>query len=247
MMRHCGKEIELLPEQIKARNPQAMSKQERSYVTIRRRILDGTYGPGYRLTIDALARELGMSQVPIREAIRRLEAEGWIVYRRNVGPQVSPIDREKWADAMETLCLLEGYATACAVPYVTPEDLDCLRGFNASMEEAVQELDLMTFSQLNRKFHYAIYARCPNEYLVQRLHETWARLDTIRTTVLTHIPRRARQALKEHEEIIRAIENEASFDEIERLARQHKRRTMQAYIDYEARRAAELQEAGPGS
>jgi DNA-binding GntR family transcriptional regulator len=223
-----------------------MSKQERSYRTLRQRILDGTYGPGYRLTIDTLAKELGVSQVPIREAIRRLEAEGWIVYKRNVGPQVSPIDREKWADAMETLCLLEGYATARAAARMEIEDLARLRELNASMDEAVHELDLMTFSQLNRKFHYRIYGRCPNEYLVQRLDETWARLDTIRTTVLTHVPQRARQALEEHEEIIRAIEQEASFDKIERLAREHKRRTMQAYVDYETQRAAAAQKAGFG-
>lgn len=221
-----------------------MSKQERSYTTIRRRILDGTYGPGYRLTIDTLARELGMSQVPVREAIRRLEAEGWILYQRNVGPQVSPIDREKWADAMETLCLLEGYATAKAAPRMTPEDTDRLRDLNASMDEAVHQLDLMTFSQLNREFHFRIYGRCPNEYLLQRLDETWARLDTIRTTVLTHVPQRARQALEEHEKITRAIEQKASFDEIERLAREHKRRTMQAYIDYGAQTAAEGHTAG---
>lgn len=223
-----------------------MSKQERSYKIIRQRILDGTYGPGYRLTIDTLSKELGVSQVPIREAIRRLEAEGWILYKRNVGPQVSPIDREKWADTMETLCLLEGYATAGAARHMEPGDLDRLWELNTSMEEAVRAVDLMTFSQLNRKFHYQIYGRCTNEYLVQRLEETLARLDTIRTTVLMHVPHRARQALEEHEEIIRALEQEASFDNIERLAREHKRRTMQAYIDYEAQRTAAPPEAGFG-
>ncbi len=215
-----------------------MSKQERSYATIRRRILDGTYGPGYRLTIDTLAKELGMSHVPIREAIRRLEAEGLIMYKRNVGPQVSPIDREAWADGMETLALLEGYATAGAATHMKPEDMDRLRELNASMEEAVRGLDLMAFSRFNREFHYQIYGRCSNEYLVQRLDETWARLDAIRTTVLMYIPQRARQGIEEHEEIIGSVEQGASFDEIERLAREHKLRTMQAYVDYEAQRTA---------
>jgi DNA-binding GntR family transcriptional regulator len=184
-----------------------------------------------------------VSQVPIREAIRRLEAEGWVVYKRNVGPQVSPIDREKWADAMETLCLLEGYATAIAAPHLTPEEMDLLRDLNASMEEAVRELDLMTFSRLNRRFHFTIYARSPNEYLVQRLEETWARLDTVRTTVLIHVPQRAPQALAEHEEIIKAIEQEAGIDKIERLAREHKRRTMQAYVEYESQRRSRSMQA----
>jgi DNA-binding FadR family transcriptional regulator len=52
----------------------APGKQERTYAILRSRILDGTYGPGQRLVIDALARDLAVSPMPVREAIRRLEA-----------------------------------------------------------------------------------------------------------------------------------------------------------------------------
>lgn len=209
-----------------------MSKQERSYRTIRQRILDGTYGPGYRLTIDTLARELGMSQVPIREGIRRLEAEGWVMYRPNVGPQVAPVDREKWADAMETLALLEGYATALAAPQLEPKEIRRLWKLNASMEEAIEALDVLTFSKLNREFHTLIYAKSSNDYLVDRINETFARLDAIRVTVFMYIPQRSRLAIKEHENIIQAIEQQASASKIERLSREHKLRTMKAYIEY---------------
>lgn len=207
-----------------------MSKQEQSYRTIRQRILDGTYGPGYRLTIDTLAKEFGVSQVPIREAIRRLEAQGWVLYPRNSGPVVSPIDRETWAEAMETLAVLEGYATAEAAAHMKPKDIARLRDINASMEEAVQALDVMTFSRLNRQFHYEIYRSCSNNYLVGRLKDTWERLDAIRVTVYTYIPSRSRMAIVEHEEIIQAIEQHARFSKIERLARKHKLLTMQVYI-----------------
>ena len=63
------------------------SKQERVYVVLRGRLFDGTYGPGHRLVIDALARELEVSPMPVREAIRRLEAEGLVDYQRNQGPR----------------------------------------------------------------------------------------------------------------------------------------------------------------
>jgi biotin operon repressor len=69
-----------------------VSKHERAYQLIRSRIIDGSYTPGHRLIIDALAGELGISQVPIREAIRRLEAEGRVVYRHNSGARVAPTD-----------------------------------------------------------------------------------------------------------------------------------------------------------
>lgn len=207
-----------------------MSKQELSYRTIRQRMLDGTYGPGYRLTIDTLARELGMSQPPIREAMRRLEAEGWIVYRRNVGAQVAPVDRKKWAQAMATLAVLEGYATAEAAPHMGAEDLHRLRELNASMEKAIESLDILAFSRLNRQFHFDIYRNCSNDYLVDRLQETWSRLDAMRVTVFLYIPQRSRSAISEHEEIILAIERKADSFEIEQLARRHKMTTTQAYL-----------------
>ena len=88
------------------------SKQERTYAILRSRILDGTYGPGQRLVIDALARDLDVSPMPVREAIRRLEAEGWLTYQRHQGAQVAPLDEAGWMEALTTLAVLEGYATA---------------------------------------------------------------------------------------------------------------------------------------
>ena len=72
-----------------------VSKHERAYRLIRSRILAGAYPPGHRLVIDALAEELGISQVPVREAIRRLEAEGRIDYRHNIGARVAPAEEPR--------------------------------------------------------------------------------------------------------------------------------------------------------
>src|SRR5437868_401615 len=90
------------------------NKHELAYRLIRARIETAVYQPGQRLVIDALARDLNMSQVPIREAIRRLQAEGWITYRHNSGPEVANIGFEQWQATMEVLAILEGYATALA-------------------------------------------------------------------------------------------------------------------------------------
>lgn len=230
----------MLPESIESQSgddAHGISKQESSYRTIRERIIGGVYGPGYRLTIDSLARELGVSQVPIREAIRRLEAEGWVIYPRNAGPQVSPIDYEKWTQAMKTLALLEGYATAEAAPQIASADITRLRDLNVSMKRAIESLDVMSFSRLNRRFHFEIYGGCQNDYLVERLKETWSRLDAIRVTVFTYVPERSRAAVGEHEEIIQAIESDNDFAQVEHKAREHKLRTMQAYIDHKAHHA----------
>ena len=65
------------------------SKSERAYRLIRSRIDSGQYVPGYRLVLAPIAAELDMSVVPVREAIRRLEAEQLVTFERNVGAQVS--------------------------------------------------------------------------------------------------------------------------------------------------------------
>jgi DNA-binding GntR family transcriptional regulator len=93
-----------------------VTKQERVYQAIRERILSGAYGPGYRVVIDALAEEFEVSGLPVREAIRRLEAEGLVIYRPNAGAQVAPADPGLFDEEMTVLAVLEGYGTALAAP-----------------------------------------------------------------------------------------------------------------------------------
>lgn len=212
-----------------------MNKQERAYTTIRERILDGTYGPGYRLVMDQLARELGVSAVPIREAIRRLEAEGWVVYRPNSGAQVAPLDPGQWEETMGVLALLEGAATVQAADHLSDADLDRLRAINSRMEAALEAYDVMAFSRLNREFHFAIYEGCRNGYLVDLLRQAWDRLDQLRRTVFHYMPSRGRASCEEHAQIIDLLARRAPAEEIERAAREHKLRTIAAYL--EARRS----------
>src|SRR5207302_2373592 len=113
-----------------------------------------------------LARELGMSQVPVREAIRRLEAEGWVVFQRNVGAQVAPIDIGTWESVMEALAVLEGHTTAMASAHLTDRDLGKLRELNRAMAGAARSANMLAFSRLNREFHHLINDRCSNRLLV---------------------------------------------------------------------------------
>jgi DNA-binding GntR family transcriptional regulator len=205
------------------------SKQERTYTVLKERILDGTYGPGYRLVIDAIARELEVSPMPVREAIRRLEAEGWVIYRANQGAQVAPVDTGSWKEVMVTLALLEGYATATAAPELRAADYKRLRSINKKMRGAIDRLDLMQVSRFNHEFHEVIYDRCPNTYLRRELAATNERLNTLRATIFLYIPTRGNESAGEHEVIAELIEEGADPTRIEREARRHKLRTVEAY------------------
>ena len=70
----------------------AGSKSERAYAWLGERIASREFGPGYRLVLGDIARELDMSVVPVREAIRRLEAEGLVTFERNEGARVSMVN-----------------------------------------------------------------------------------------------------------------------------------------------------------
>jgi DNA-binding GntR family transcriptional regulator len=208
-----------------------MNKAERTYATLRRRILVGTYEPGHRLVLDALAREMGVSPVPVREALRRLEAEGWVVYTRNVGAQVAPINEERWEEEMRVLAILEGHASALAAPHMLPADFRSLGSTNDRLASAVRSANVLEASKLNRAWHSVIYARCPNAYLVQVIGETQERMDAIRPTVFASNPERGFESVAEHAAILGLLERSAPFDDIERAAREHKIRTIDAVRD----------------
>jgi DNA-binding GntR family transcriptional regulator len=203
-----------------------VNKQERTYTILRDRIHSGSIAPLARLNIDALARELGVSPIPVREALRRLEAEGWVRFTPNVGAVVSPVDSTSWEQAMITLAILEGAASGEAQKNLRRSDITRLRKISAGMEQAVAEP--LRFSKLNRALHAAIIARCPNAYLLNLLEQTNARLDRLRSTMFVYLPHRSGEALREHAHLIELLEH-GTKEEVESYARWHKLRTVEAY------------------
>jgi DNA-binding GntR family transcriptional regulator len=205
-----------------------VNKQERTYTVLRDRIHSGAFAPRARLNIDALARELGVSAIPVREALRRLEAEGWVKFQPNVGAIVAPVDTTAWEQQMVAVAVLEGAATADAAAHLKPSDLTKARQLAAEMEQVAAEGDLARFSRLNRRLHATIIARCANNYLLELLEQTNQRLDRIRDTMFTYLPDRSTAAISEHQRLIELLEGGDTV-EIERYARWHKLQTVEAY------------------
>lgn len=212
------------------------------YSILRSRILNGTYGPGHRLVIDVLARELEVSQMPIREAIRRLEAEEWVVYNRHQGALVSPVDERLWIEATTTLAVLEGFATALAAPHLTPADHEALQTLNDEMGTALGDLDVAAFSEHNMAFHATLHARCPNAYLRRQVQAAQDRVTAARINIFIYIPTRGSASIAEHETIARMVAEGSPAPEIERVAREHKLHTVVAF----ERRSASGPDPGAG-
>jgi DNA-binding GntR family transcriptional regulator len=216
-----------------------MNKQERVYSVIRERILEGVYGPGYRLVIDRIADEFGVSALPVREAVRRLEAEGLVVFRPNAGAQVTPADPSLYEENMTVLAVLEGYATAQAAPLMTAEQIEKLDSETDTMVSCMESLDVLGFSRANQRFHRVIHEACGNPPLLELMRNTERRLDAIRRTVFTHIPYRGLSSIEDHREIVALIRAGAPPAKIEAAARVHKLRTVDAFRDWLDRHAGD--------
>lgn len=212
-----------------ARKQAAPTKQERVYTALRERILSGAYGPGYRIVIDTLAEEFSVSAVPVREAIRRLEAEGLVIYRPNAGARVAPADPRLFEEELTVVAVLEGYATALAAPRLGREGIRRLREVNERMVEAMERLDALEFGRLNQEFHGVIYEHCPNSVLVTTLRDVARRLDAIRRTVFVQIPYRGAASVAEHRNLIELIAEGAPASRIEGAARKHKLATVESF------------------
>ena len=108
-----------------------------------------------------------MSVVPVREAIRQLEAEGLVTFERNVGAHVSMVDDSQYRYSMQALSILEGAATALAARRLTDDDVRRARAVNELMVEILDHFDPHSFTALNQEFHAILFERCANPRLLE--------------------------------------------------------------------------------
>lgn len=210
------------------------SKSQRAYRFIRERIDDGRYVPGYRLVLGQIAKELDVSVVPVREAIRRLEAEGLVTFERNVGAQVALIKETEYLHTMQTLSIVEGVATALSAPYLTSAHLERAREINERMRQTLDDFDPHRFTELNLAFHSVLFEECPNPHILDLVHRGWNRMRMLRDSSFSFVPGRARDSVEEHERLLELVESDADPLEIELAARRHRTATLDAVLAYQS-------------
>lgn len=206
------------------------SKSDLAYEWVRERIARQEYGPGYRLVLAPIAATLGMSVVPVREAIRRLEAEGLVTFERNIGARVAVVDEDEYVHAMQTLGFVEGAATALASALLTPADLERAEEINERMRALLARFDPYTFTRLNQDFHTVLFSACPNPDLLDLVHRGWARLSGLRDSTFAFVPERAEVSVEEHAQLLDLIRSGRSALDIELDARNHRWRTLDAFL-----------------
>jgi DNA-binding GntR family transcriptional regulator len=192
---------------------------ERVYRALKHRILAGMLEPGTRLVELQLATEFSVSRTPVREALKRLTAEGLIRVDPVRGIVVSDVDARELEEIFVVREVLDGLAARLAAERVSTTDLTKLNLLMDMMRDAARTGQWEGMVQANATFHDVLHQAAGNERL---RHLTRNLLDFVRrfSTEAFASPERANAVLAEHEEIIHALETRDP-DLAERVARRH--------------------------
>ncbi|NTW05533.1 MAG: GntR family transcriptional regulator [Peptococcaceae bacterium] len=193
--------------------------RELVFDSLREAIIQGRLKPGERLMEMQLADEMGVSRTPIREAIRKLELEGFVVMIPRKGAYVSGISVKDIVDVFEVRAALEGLAAGLAAERITDEEMEKLERILVKITEVNDLDDIEVIVEIDTEFHDLIYMACRNERLVQIITHLKEQIQRFRTTSLAQ-PGRLRDALSEHRLIVEAI-GDRNVEMAQNLAREH--------------------------
>jgi DNA-binding GntR family transcriptional regulator len=188
-------------------------------------VVEGRLRPGQHLVETELAGQLGVSRQPVREALHRLEAEGWVDLRPNQGAFVHvPTDQEV-DELLDARALLEVETARLAATAATADQLARLREICEQGQAAVQAGDTLQFVALNSRFH-AELARVAGNAVLAELAEIVGR--RVRWYYRLVAPLRGHESCAEHLDMVAALEA-GDAERASEIARQHTERTRAAY------------------
>jgi DNA-binding GntR family transcriptional regulator len=184
---------------------------------LRRRIVNGDYPPGLRLTEERLATDFGVSRNPVREALRIVEADGLVTMMPRRGAVVATPEASTIADLFAVRSALETIAARLAAERATPHQVAELRGLLDEAREATDEEDLSRVAELNSALHLAVIAISGNRWLTSIASSMYLHVHWVFRVGAAH---RAPHSWEEHIRLIDAIAA-GDADEAEAAARSH--------------------------
>jgi DNA-binding GntR family transcriptional regulator len=199
------------------------------YAAIRERITSGSLPRGARVHQEDLAEELGVSRTPVREALRRLAAEGLVEMRTNRGARVADVDQHGMRVSYEARAVIEPGAARLAAGHRLEEPLARMRAAVAAQRRSLRSVQ-RSF-EANREFHLALAAASGNEFLSQFAERLWvARIGETIYERQVQTQERMLLDVREHEQILEAIEA-GDGRRAESLTRRHLADAMKRSLD----------------
>jgi DNA-binding GntR family transcriptional regulator len=175
------------------------------YEKLRHRMITGKIMPGVGLSTRGLALEMGVSQMPVRDALSRLAAEGAVQIRSKRKIEVPAMTPERFADLLACRLLLEPEAAVHALPHITPAVFRRLRKVDRTLDAAMEKGDVIGYMESNFQFHFTLY-RANHRPTLNRLIETlWLQFGPFMRTVYGRYG--TANLIDQHRIAMEAIEN----------------------------------------
>lgn len=194
-----------------AKKPRSVSGNtavERAYEGIRSAIVMQEFEPGSHLTEVMLTQKLGVSRTPIREAFRRLGAEGWLEILPDQGVRVSEWSDSDIDEIFEIRMLLETYVARRAASRISAADIELLRTYNQKMDALQNQRHDDAFEQrlaANSAFH-SLLVRVAGNSRLRRILQVMIEVPVVSRTFTSYTPEESQRSVAHHYEIIAALE-----------------------------------------
>ncbi|NTX26749.1 GntR family transcriptional regulator [Burkholderia pyrrocinia] len=204
-----------------------MSATQGAYVELKRRILEGELAEGSPIRQDDVAAKLGVSKIPVREALMRLQSEGLVKFTPNIGAVVATLTVMDYIEMLDMRLALECRALELAVPNMASVDIVRARELLSAYHSAMTDQE---WSDLNAEFHDTLYAPANRPRLLATIHsvqEHMGRLLRLRVTM-------AAQHERSHEEHVKLLEacERGDVKDAVRLLRKHIEQTQREVQGY---------------
>jgi DNA-binding GntR family transcriptional regulator len=206
------------------------SKNEVVYDLLHQAILRGDYQPGERLIIDDVASKLSVSAIPVREALRQLEADGFVKIAPYLGATVTEISADSIIEVFGLLETMEAIGARSACQRMSEDEV-------AKLDELVQQMDACmddpeSWVKLNKQFHLQICDYAHTNLIKEMMRKVLDHWDRLRAYYMKDVlVVRLEMAQVEHRQIVAAFHNRDA-EEVERLLRAHNQNALAAYNKY---------------
>ncbi|MEX2534541.1 MAG: GntR family transcriptional regulator [Trueperaceae bacterium] len=195
------------------------------YAVLRKSIVHGQLKPGRSLRENALAKELGVSRTPVREAIRRLESEGLLTFHPRMGLVVTQFSRKELAEIYYIREALEGMSARLAATSATPIEIATLQQLYEDMRRAHERGNVDAMVQATSDFHHTVCEASGNVRLLNMISGLRDQLRQVQPTTLLDEARR-QESLQDYRELLAAIESRDP-DRAESAMRSHRKRILE--------------------
>lgn len=196
--------------------------------TLREAIRNGILEPGERLMEIQIAEELGVSRTPVREAIRKLELEGYVIMLPRRGTYVANLSIKDINEVYEIRASIDALAAGLAAERITPDELEQMERMLVATAEAFERGNMELVVECDTKFHDVLYCASRNDRLVGIINNLREQLTRFRSISMAHAGR-MKKTMEEHGLIVEAIA-QRDAELAQTLARQHMENAEQALL-----------------